>query len=116
VNASRSDLPLHRIVLIDAGTRQSYFSTGRRMACEGALVKGFKTPFNNHHTGSEDHILHNVAVSRERSDKWPDELLADGFASFHASAGDLKHYIFRIVRHDEVHVSPLPHEEVLIDK
>jgi hypothetical protein len=45
--------------------------TGRGVAGEWECVFRFKSKFNGDHTGSTNHVLHNVAVSRERSGKWP---------------------------------------------
>src|SRR5215510_10575376 len=86
------------------------------MASEWTLVLGFKTKLNDHHTWSENHVFHQVAVSRERSDKWPGELIADGFLTFHEQAGNLKHHIVRVVRHNAVLVRSSPRLVVLMDE
>jgi hypothetical protein len=86
------------------------------MAGEWTLVFGFKSEFNDDHTWSENHVLHKVAVSRERSDKWPNELLADGFLPLHERARKLKRHIFRVVRHNAILVRSSPRAVVLIDK
>ena len=86
------------------------------MACERARVLGFKTKFNGDHAWSANHVLHNVAVSRERSDKRPNELIADSFLSLHDRARNLKHHIFRVVRHNAILVRSCPRVVVLIDK
>jgi len=72
------------------------------MAGEWTLMLGFKTKFNDDHTWSEHHVLHKVAVSGERSDKWPSELLADGVLPLHKQAWNLQHYIVRVVRHHAI--------------
>src|SRR6266850_6171014 len=86
------------------------------MPDEWTLVFGFETEFNGDHAWSENHVLHNVAVSLECSDKWPNELLADGFLPLQQRAGDLKHHIFRVVRHNQVLVLSSPRGVVLGDK
>src|SRR5215469_9942607 len=81
-----------------------------------ALVFGFKTPFDGDNVLSENHILGNVAVSRETSDEWPDELLANGCFPFHEVARKSNGHVFRIVGHDAILVRSFPHAEILIDK
>src|SRR6185369_12791861 len=93
VNATRSDLPFLRIVLIDPTTRKFDERTGRSVTGEWPLVVGFKTEFNCNHPRPEDHVLHEVVVSRERSDKRTSELITDGFIPLHEHARNLKHHI-----------------------
>src|SRR5262249_15770589 len=91
-------------------------STGRCMAGEWTLMLGFKTKFNNDHTWSENHVLHKVAVSRGRNDKLPSELLPEGLPPLHKPSPNLRHYIFRVVRHNAILVRSSPRVVVLIDK
>src|SRR5262249_42428393 len=100
----------------DPATREFDSSTGRRMTGEWTLMLGFKTEFNVYHPRSENHFLHEVAVSRERSGKWPGELIADSFLPFHEQARHLQHYIFRIVRHNPIEVGSAPRLVVLMDE
>jgi hypothetical protein len=86
------------------------------MAGERPLVLGFKTPFNGDHTWSENHVLHTVMVTGERRDKWPNELIADSFLPLHERARNLKHHVFRVVRHNETLVRSGPRIVVLIDE
>src|SRR5215469_300884 len=65
VNASRSDLPFRRIVLVNSATGQLDGSTGRRAAVEWALVLGFKGKFNEYGASRKNHVLHDVAISGE---------------------------------------------------
>src|SRR5262245_20579205 len=86
------------------------------MAGERTLVSGFEAEFNDDHTWCEHHVLHQVVVSREGSDKWPNELIADGFLPLHEHAGNLKHHIFRVVGHNAILVRSSPRSVVLVDK
>jgi hypothetical protein len=72
------------------------------MAGEWPQVLGFKTKFNDDHTWSQNHVPYKVAVSRECTDKWPNELIADGFLPLHERLGNLKHHIFRVVGHNAI--------------
>src|SRR5262249_61124888 len=89
VNATRSDLPFRRIVLIDPATREFNSSARCRMAGEWTLMLGFKTEFNVDHTWSENHVFHDVAVFRKSSGKRDSELIADGFLPLHEQARNL---------------------------
>src|SRR5262245_35378877 len=86
------------------------------MAGEWTLMLGFKTKFNGDHTWSENHVLHDVVVSRERCDKWASELIADGFLPLHEQARNLKHHIFRVVGHNVILVGSSPRVVVLTYK
>src|SRR5262245_51365297 len=86
------------------------------MAGEWPLVLGFKTEFNDNDTWSENHLLHKVGVSRERSDKRPRELIADSLLPLHEETRNVKHDIFRIVRHDAIFVGSSPCLVVLMNK
>src|SRR5262249_46306943 len=65
VNASRSDLPLRRIVLVNSATGQLNGSIGRRPAIEWALVLGFEGKFNEYSASPKNHVLNDVAISRK---------------------------------------------------
>src|SRR5262249_54557643 len=114
--APRRDLPFRWIVLINAAAREFNWSTGRRMAGEWTLMLGFKNKFNVDHTRSENHAFYDVPVSRERSGKWHSELVADGVLPFHEQTRNLKHYIFRVVRHNAIQVRSSPRLVVLMDE
>src|SRR5215813_13789071 len=86
------------------------------MAGEWTFVLGLKAEFNIDHPWSEDHVLHHVAVSRERSDKWDSELIADGCFPLHKQARNLKHHVFCVVRHNPIEVGSSPRVVVLMDE
>src|SRR5262249_32200751 len=86
------------------------------MAGEWALMLGFKNKFNVDHSRSENHAFYNVVVSGERSGKWHSELIADGFLPLHEQARNLKHYIFRVVRHNAIQVRSSPRVVVFMDE
>ena len=86
------------------------------MPRELSLMVGFKTPFNDDQTWSVSYVPHDVPVSRKRRDKRPNELIADGFLPLHERARNLKHHVFRVVRHNPVEVGSSPGVVVLMDK
>src|SRR5262249_44957105 len=86
------------------------------MAGKWTLVLGLETEFNGDHTVSESHIFHHVLVSWERSDKWPNELIAECFLPLNQQARNLKHYIFGEVGQNEILICPSPRSVVLMDK
>src|SRR5215813_2710281 len=86
------------------------------MAGEWTLMLGFKNKFNVDHSRSENHAFYNVVVSGERSGKWHSELIADGFLPLHDQARNLKHYIFRVVRHNAIQVRSSPRLVVFVDE
>jgi len=77
-------------------------------------VRGFKGKFNEHSASPKDHILHDVAISREGGDEQPDELLANGRVPLDEAARNLNRHIFRVVGHDEILIRASPHAIVFV--
>jgi len=77
-------------------------STGRRMAGESTLVTGFKIELNDRRAWCENHVLHQVTVSWERSDERPNELITEGFLPLHKHAWNLKYYIICVIGQNEI--------------
>src|SRR5262245_45872652 len=81
---------------------------GCRTTLEWTLVFGLETDLDHRDVSSENHVLHDVTISREADDERPNELLAKGRFPLHEAAGNLNGHIVRVVRHDVVYIRPAP--------
>jgi FixJ family two-component response regulator len=76
-------------------------------------VFGLESEFNERNVASDDHVLHDVAISGEGGDEGPNELLANGRVALHEAAPNLNGHGVRIVGHDSIFIRPSPDAVVL---
>src|SRR4030095_14940549 len=78
-------------------TGNDHSSTRRRLPSEWPGVVRFKTELDIDNTSTANHSFCIVPVYRQRRDKRPNGLIAEGFLSLHEQARNLKHYVVCVV-------------------
>src|SRR5262249_1964890 len=116
IDSCGSNLLFGRINLIDTASGQIHWSIRGCMTLERTFVTRFKGEFRDDAATPVDHISHDVAVSGKGGDERPNELLANGRLSVHASSGNLNRNVFGVVRHYAVLVGPAPRVVIFEEK